>query len=224
MLMGELMLIKRALGMAILAGLIGPVAVRAETAADVADLVAWMQGHHSSAAQVAEDPNARLRHVYATNVDIPALPGEAMYVEWHSGTPDGPIDSQRIWTYQAMDDHIAMHFFTFKEAADAALRGINKPGDGDAAAVAALTLDDFNTYPPECTYILIRTGNVIEGKNGTGDCRIFNRRLDVWMVPDLIIRITPDGFAEIGSYTYESDSGGAAPETQYVVQDFRRVE
>ena len=209
----------------ILSGLFWRGAARADTTADLADLVVWMQGHMSSADQVAEDPEARMRHVYATHVDIPALTGEDIYLEWHSETPDGPIDSQRIWIYQAMDDHIAMHFFTFKEAADAALTGIRKAGDGDAAAIAALTRADFTAYPPECTFILYRDGNVIEGKNGTGDCRIYNRTLGVWMLPDVSMRITPDGFWEAGTYVYEPETDAAEPPpTLVVVQDFRRAE
>lgn len=191
---------------------------------DVEAVMAWMSGEFDSARQVADDSSARFRHVYGTRVHIPNVPGETVYVEWHAGGPDGPIDSQRIWAFEAEGDHIAMRFYTFFDNADAALTGIRSPADIDIDAVAALTLDDFTVYPDECTFVLHRSGNVVEGKSGTGACRIFNRSLDVWMRPDVTLTFEPDGFNETAVYSYEPKSGGdAPPETQSVVQDFRRL-
>ncbi len=196
---------------------------RAGSPADVEDLMVWMTGQFSSAAQVEEDSSARLRYVFGTRVDIPAVPGETMYLEWHAGAPDGPIDSQRIWAYEAKGNEIEMRFYTFYEKADATLTGILSSQDIDRDAVAALTMDDFHTYPDECTFTLARIGDVIEGQNGYGDCRIFNRSLDVWMWPDVTVRFEPDRIFEAGTYEYEREDGGPAPETMSVVQDFQRV-
>lgn len=195
-----------------------------DTSSDVEDLMTWMSGHFSSAKQVAEDPEARLRYVYGTRVHIPDVPGETMYLEWHAGGPDGDIDSQRIWAYEAMDDHIVMRFYTFYERADAVLTGIRTAADVNVEAVSALTLEDFYGYPDECSFVLRRKGNVIEGKNGTGECRIFNRSLDVWMRPDVTVRFEPGRIWEAGTYVYERDDGGPPPKTLEVVQDFRWIE
>lgn len=197
---------------------------QAESHADVEALMSWMSGHFNSAGQVADDPKARLRHVFATRVQMPNVPGETMYLEWHAGSADGPIDSQRIWSYEAKGDHIEMRFYTFFEKADAALTGITSPTDVPVDAVAALTLDDFYAYPEACVFILHRIGDVIEGKNGVGACRIFNRSLDVWMRPDITVRFEPGRIYEAGDYVYESAGEGLqALETRTVVQDFRRV-
>ena len=196
---------------------------RAESPADVEALMGWMTGQFSSAAQVQEDSSARLRYVFGTRVNLPNIPGESMYLEWHAGAPDGPIDSQRIWSYEAKGDYIEMKFYTFYEKADAALTGILSAEGIDHSSVAALTMDDFHTYPDECTFTLYRTGDVIEGKNGTGKCRIFNRSLDVWMLPDVTMRLEPGRIWEAGTYVYERENGGQPPETLSVVQDFRRL-
>jgi len=193
--------------------------------ADVEDLMSWMSGHFSSAQQVAENPDARMRHVFGTRVDLPNVPGDTVYLEWHAGTADGPIDSQRIWSYQAKGDRIEMRFYTFLEKADAALTGITSSGEIPIEAVKSLTLEDFFSYPEECVFTMYRNGDVIEGKNGVGDCRIFNRSLDVWMRPDVTVRFEPGRIYEAGVYSYESaDDGGKPPETLTIVQDFRRME
>ncbi len=194
------------------------------SAADVEALMRWMSGQFSSAQQVAEESSARLRYVYGTRVNLPNVPGETMYLEWHAGEPDGPIDSQRIWAYEAKGDRIEMRFYTFYEKADAALTGILSPKDIDHVAIAALTMDDFHTYPDECVFTLVRIGDVIEGQNGFGDCRIFNRTLDVWMWPIVAVRFEPGRIYEAGTYEYEREDGGPPPETMSVVQDFRWVQ
>lgn len=214
----------RLLGHILVASMLSVTSASAGSPDDVEAVLAWMSGEFNSAHQVAEDSTARLRHVYGTRVHIPNVPGETVYIEWHAGGPDGPIDSQRIWAYEAKGDHIAMRFYTFFEKADAALTGIRSPADVDAEAVAGLTLNDFTIYPDECTFVLYRTGDVIEGKSGTGACRIFNRSLDVWMRPDVTLTFEPDGFNETAVYSYEPKSGGAeGPEQQSVIQDFRRL-
>lgn len=198
---------------------------QAGSKADVEDLMSWMTGHFSSARQVAENPDARLRHVFGTRVELPNVPGETMYLEWHAGSTDGPIDSQRIWSYEAKGDHIEMRFYTFFENADEALTGITSSADIPVDAVKSLTLDDFFSYPEECVFTLYRQGDVIEGKNGVGDCRIFNRSLDVWMRPDVTVRFEPGRIYEAGIYSYESkEDGSTPPETLTIVQDFRRID
>lgn len=198
---------------------------RAGSDADVAALVTWMSGHFSSAQQVADDPSARMRHVFATQVDMPKIPGETMYLEWHAGSADGPIDSQRIWSYEAKGDHIEMRFYTFLENADAALTGITSPSNIPTEAVANLTVNDLYAYPEECVFRLYRRGDVIEGKNGTGSCRIFNRSLDVWMRPDVTVRFEPGRIYEAATYSYERKEDASEPsETLEVKQDFRRLD
>lgn len=202
--------------------LTGP--AHAGSEADVEALMIWMSGHFSSAQQVADDPNARMRHVYATQVNMPEVPGETMYLEWHGGAADGPIDSQRIWSYQAKGDHIEMRFYTFLENADAALTGITSPSNIPTEAVADLTLDDLYAYPEECVFTLYRRGDVIEGKSGIGNCRIFNRSLDVWMHPDVTVRFETGRIYEAAIYSYErKEDGSELPETLNVTQDFRRL-
>lgn len=199
--------------------------VHSDSEADVEALMSWMSGHFSSAQQAADDPNARMRHVFATQVKMPNVPGETMYLEWHSESADGPIDSQRIWSYEAKGDHIEMRFYTFFEKADAALTGITSSSNIPTDAVANLTLDDLYAYPKECVFILHRQGDVIEGKNGTGNCRIFNRSLDVWMHPDVTVRFEPGRIYEAAVYSYEGKEDGALPpETLKVKQDFRRLD
>ena len=191
-------------------------------AEDVQILKGWMNGQFSSAKQVEVDDNAKLRFVYATLVSLPQVPGEGFYFEWHGGQPDGPIDSQRIWAFEAMDDHIVMRFYTFYEKADAALTGIQSADDVDVDALAALTPGDFYSYPEDCAFLLKREGDVITGKNGTGACRIFNRSLDVWMRPDVTLSFASDGFNETAVYRYDSKANDSQPRPPLsVTQDFR---
>lgn len=72
--------------------------------------------------------------------------------------------------------------------------------------------------------ILYRNVDIIEGKNGIGDYRIFNPTMDVWMLPDVTVRFKPGRILESGTCVYERDDGGPTPKVLSIVQEFRWIE
>jgi hypothetical protein len=197
---------------------------RAETDADVATLVGWMTGEFNTRAQVERlgPDKARLRVAFATKLDMPNVPGTATFVEWRDPDADGPVTSQRIWTYTARPDGIAMHFYTLNERARAALTGVRSAADPRAAAAKGLALGDLHGYPEACTFLLTKTADGYRGRNGTGDCVIFNRALGTNMRPTVIMTITEAGYTEDGTFAYEA-VGTTPAKTERIVQEFKRV-
>ncbi|MSO98644.1 MAG: hypothetical protein EXR11_10575 [Rhodospirillaceae bacterium] len=197
--------------------------VYAETEADVAKLVSWMTGEFNAKAQFAAlgPEKARLRVAFSTKLDMPNIPGTVTFVEWRDPDANGPVTSQRIWTYTAMADGIAMHFYTLNATAEKVLTGIHSSTDPRAAAAKALTIADLNAYPDNCTFMLRKRGANFEGQNGS-TCTIFNRRLGTNMNPMVLMHMDADGYIEDGTFVYEA-VGTTPAKTERIVQDFKRV-
>ena len=187
---------------------------------DVELLLTWFEGEFSNRQQVEQD-GAKPRHLFVSRVQMPQVPGETLYLEWHSGDAEGPIDSQRIWAFNGTDAGIEMRFYSLEATADDVLSGLRSSEDADATAIATLTLEDLYDYPEECIFLLRRDGELFSGKNGTGDCRIFNRAIERMMVPDVTLRISPDAIVEDAVYTYEP--ADVEPASEAVLQEFVRV-
>ncbi len=63
------------------------------------------------------------------------------------------------WLVRRPGDHVEMQYYTLKDAADAALKGVHKAGYGNAAAIAALTPADLHGYPDNCHFLLKIAGD-----------------------------------------------------------------
>jgi hypothetical protein len=200
----------------------------AETQADVDRLTQWMSGEFSTARQVAEagepkagEPKPRLRAMFATVLNMPSIPGTALFVEWRDPDRDGPVSSQRVWTYAPTADGIDMRFYTLNQKARDTLTGVHRADDPRAGAAKDLAPADLNGYPDNCTFHLKRVGEGYEGRNGDGGCVIYNRRMEVNMRPDVLMRIMPGRVVEDGVFVYEYADGTSRSER--IVGDFLRV-
>lgn len=85
-------------------------------------------------------------------VEVPALAGRVMYLEWRAGGPEGAISRQRIWRFrQDSDARWVMDFYTLREPA----RFVGAPRH----ALALLTEADLIGYGPQCAL----PGRVVDG-------------------------------------------------------------
>lgn len=118
----------------------------------------------------------------------------ALFVEWRTGGPDGPVSRQRIWVPYDDACNITMAFYGFR-----------KPVSPDS--LPARGSDDLIAYSPECIVRWERRGKNWIGRLDPAECRIVAQsgramRLDVTIVAD------KDGF------TYQEagilDSGAKA--------------
>lgn len=159
-------------------------------------------GQYSTAPQ-ALGGKGKLSHVYVTRVAVPKIGPIALYLEWHEPDANGPVASQRIWSFHQTDKGVKMKFYTLKDSADKILRGVHKAGDGDAKAIAALSLDDLNGYPEACDFNMTLSEYILGGNNGN-QCFIYNRRLKMEMRPEVILSFQQAGFIEDGIFNYES--------------------
>jgi hypothetical protein len=187
------------------------------SAATLEQIVDRTVGSYNTAAQVAKGTGTP-RHAFATRVAMPNVGPHTLYMEWRNPDANGPVTSQRIWSFREAGDHVEMRYYTLNPSADRVLRGVHKAGDGDEAAIAALTVADLNGYPDNCHFILRIVGGDLTGKNGTGDCVIFNRREKSNMRPDVLLNFQPDRFVEDGTFAYE-----VTGKVDRIVQEFGRI-
>ncbi len=187
------------------------------SAATLEQIVDRTAGHYNTAAQVAKG-TGKPRHVFITRVGMPKVGPATLYLEWHDPDPAGPVTSQRIWSFRDQGDYVEMRYYTLNDAANAALKGVRKTGDGNAAAIAALTLGDLHGYPDNCHFILKIAGDNLTGKNGTGSCVIYNRSEKTNMKPEVLLSFRPDSYLEDGTFTYE-----ASGKVERIVQEFGRL-
>ena len=200
----------------LLIGLLLASPVHLDSAEDVTDLARWMSGHFKGQTQD--------RELFVTRVDIPALPGTSMYLQWHAGGPDGLIDQQRIWSYEAKGDHIVMRFYTFEDKARDVLTGIRSATDAAGRDLSVLSASDFFAYPEACNIILHRKGDLIEGGIPNRECRIFNRAEAYWMVPNLQFKHSPGRIWEKSQFTFETNTGAEAAPAMELIQDYVRID
>jgi hypothetical protein len=89
------------------------------------------------------------QHAQFRKVTVPGIAAQdahAIFLEWRSGGPDGPISRQRLWLFRARrDGSLEMDFFAFR--APETLAGAS----GEAERFAALGPEDLIGYGTECT-------------------------------------------------------------------------
>lgn len=89
-----------------------------------------------------------LQHARFVPIDTPGIPGDAVYLEWRSGGPDGPVSRQRLWVFHSeiRDEDsplIGMDFYAFRNPD--IFEG--RTGWSD---FTGLTPDDLIGYPDDC--------------------------------------------------------------------------
>ncbi len=89
-----------------------------------------------------------LQYARFVAVRTPHIPGDAVYLEWRAGGPEGPISRQRLWVFQSdirpdASPLEGMDFYAFREPEAWA----GRTGWED---FVDLTPDDLIGYPPGC--------------------------------------------------------------------------
>ena len=100
----------------------------------------------------------------------------ALFVEWRTGGPDGPVSRQRIWVPYDADCNITMAFYGFRKLVSLD----DLPARGSADLIA---------YPHECMVRWQRKGERWNGRLDPARCRIVAQsgramRLDVTIEAD----------------------------------------
>lgn len=106
-------------------------------------------------------------------VEAPAIGEHVVYLQWHQGSADGPLQRQRIWafTVDAEQNAVIMDFYT--------LRDPNRWRDAHlnpATAVRDMTRADLLPYPAACRLPFRRYINVFIGEIPKGACRIVSQQ------------------------------------------------
>ncbi len=161
----------------------------AHLAADHATLLAWVQGSFSNTRQVNEGTNALADGPMAEGatpdllfpvfkrVEIPALEGDVIYLQWPMGSPEGKLQRQRIWVFKPdpARNAIMMKFYTLKEPE----KWVN--AHQEPAKVKAMTLADVIPYPPACDLPFQKYGDVFMGEIPKTKCKIVSQQTKIAM-------------------------------------------
>jgi hypothetical protein len=153
-------------------------------AADRATLMQWVQGSFSNERQVRDGSNALaetaldpakapdLLFPVFKKIEVPALVGDVIYLQWPMGTPDGKLQRQRIWVFapDPARNAIMMKFYTLKEP-EKWLNAHVEPNK-----VRAMTLADLIPYPPACDLPYRRHGDIFLGEIPRGECKIVSQQ------------------------------------------------
>lgn len=101
-------------------------------------------------------------------VDAPALGAEVIYLEWRSGSREGPISRQRLWVFRpAADGSVAMAFHAFKNPGSWAGKADSPEG------FRLITKDDLVSYPESCDARFVRADkHRWQGRIRPEDCLI----------------------------------------------------
>lgn len=151
----------------------------------------WVAGKFDNAQQVATGEN-RLREGLAESartpdllypifslVEAPAIGEHVVYLQWHQGRADGPLQRQRIWVFTVDEERnaVMMDFYTLREPArwlDANL--------SPARAMRHMTLADLLPYPSSCRLPFRRHIDVFIGEIPKGECRIISQQTRTEMI------------------------------------------
>lgn len=151
---------------------------------ELALLLDWLVGSFDNTRQVehgenflregpvdAERAPDLLFPVFA-QVEAPALGGQAVYLQWPMGSPEGQLQRQRIWVFEidASRNAVMMDFFT--------LRDPERWRDAHLApdtALREITRDDLIPYPPACRLPFRRHADVFIGEIPAEACRIVSQ-------------------------------------------------
>jgi hypothetical protein len=156
----------RALAFALAAALTG---CASAPDAGLIDRVFAESGAYDNAAQYAAAPEALKRppaagrpydwldrqHALFLPVEAPFLDGRALYLEWRSGGPEGPISRQRLWRFRETAPGPAMDFFTFRDPTPFADQGTR------AERMRAVTEADLIGYGAACALPLRREADAV---------------------------------------------------------------
>lgn len=193
--------------------LFAPVAPKSSVVAVTQSLI----GHYDNATQFSAAP-ARLKvppsvegewldqqHAVFVRVDAPAIGDQVVYLEWRSGSADGPISRQRIWSFREDEaGDLRMDFFAFVDGTAWAGQG-EHPG-----AFLGLEPHMLRGYGPECAlYFQATDEGGWHGSIGAEDCSLVaasGRRMginaDVRLLPDGILLYQESGQLESGDYAF----------------------
>ena len=169
---------------------------------ELATLLAWVTGEFDNRRQVERGEDglpaaapAPLRApgllfpVFA-RVDAPALGRHVIYLQWPEGAPDGPLQRQRLWSFEvdAARNAVLMDFFTLRDPArwrDSHLR--------PDTALLGITREDVVPYPAACRLPFRRDGDAFIGEIPQGACRIVSQQTRTDMTIGARVVVTRDG-------------------------------
>jgi hypothetical protein len=152
---------------------------------DLTMLMQWMSGSFDNRRQVESGEN-RLRegprgperepdllYPIFSLVDAPAIGRHVVYLQWHQGRSDGPLQRQRIWTFDIDPERnaIVMDFFTLRDP-DRWRDAHRNP----ESAVREMTANDLLPYPESCRLPFRRFIDVYIGEIPRGECRIVSQQ------------------------------------------------
>lgn len=108
-----------------------------------------------------------LQYALFQPVAAPALGNHVIYLEWRSGSPEGPISRQRLWSFREDDrGRLWMDFYTFLAPERYAGRA------AEPEAFRTLGLEELRRYPSACALAFERRGSSWAGQIGADRCRI----------------------------------------------------
>ena len=157
-------------------------------------------GHYDNGAQFEAAPETLkvppsvagewldLQYALFAPVDAPAIGDQVLYLEWRSGSADGPISRQRIWSFREDETGtVRMDFYAFVDGAPWAGRA-EEPG-----AFLDLGPDALRGYGPACAlYFAPAAGGGWHGAISAEQCSLVaasGRRMGI----DAVVEITADG-------------------------------
>lgn len=180
-------------------------------------LASSLIGHYDNAAQFAAAPETLkvppsvagdwLDQQYAlfARVEAPAIGDHVIYLEWRSGSSEGPISRQRIWSFREDETGAArMDFFAFVDGGLWAGRG-EQPG-----AFLALDRDALRGYGADCALRFQPSDEGgWHGSISAHDCSLValsGRRMgitaEVTILPNGTLRYQESGQLENGEYAF----------------------
>lgn len=146
-------------------------------------------------------------------VEAPQVGKHVVYLQWHIGSPEGPLQRQRIWTFEIDESRnaILMDFFTLREPSrwrDAHLQ--------PTTAARAMTRDDLLPYPPSCRLPFRRYIDVFVGEIPRGECNIVSQQTRTAMTINARVVVgrnalwyDESGIRSDGSLVFEVPASGA---------------
>lgn len=155
-----------------------------------------------------------LQHARFVPVDTPQIPGDAVYLEWRSGGPDGPVSRQRLWVFHSeIREHdsplTGMDFYAFRNPD--IFEG--RTGWGD---FTDLTPDDLIGYPEGCRLAPVsREDGVTVLEVDESACVItaqsgrqmgINARIEISLMQ---VRYSESGRLDGGAYAFKVPGAGA---------------
>lgn len=193
--------------------------------AELEVLLGWLVGEFDNQQQIARGENFlleskpsplpmpdRLFPVFS-KVEAPALGAHVIYLQWPIGSPEGPLQRQRIWTFEidVQRNALVMDFFMLRDPdrwRDAHLR--------PTAALREITRESLIPYPSACRLPFRRHADVFIGEIPHGKCRIVSQKTRTDMTIDARIVIARDqvwyeesGVRQDGSIVFKVPAEGS---------------